>query len=98
MTAIAFLDRQSQQSWVDVLARTGKDVRVPRQSFDKNGPPGVPGTTYTLTGTMLAGQIAVGGSVLITYLVEPVETTLGNGFVLKRICGAQGTEVRIGPA
>jgi len=61
------------------------------------GPPGVHGTTYSLTGAMFAGQVAVGGQVLIFNKVEPVQQTLGNGFSVQRICGYIGTAVRVRP-
>ena len=53
------------------------------------------GSPYTLSGLKWVGQIGIGGAVLISYQVEPVETTLSNGFVSKRLAGAQGTEVRM---
>ena len=54
------------------------------------------GSPYTFSGLKWVGQIGAGGSVLISYRVDPtMETTLSNGFVTKGIGAAQGTEVRI---
>jgi hypothetical protein len=53
------------------------------------------GSPYTLSDIEWVGQIGIGGAVLITNSVEPVEQKLSNGFLTKRICASQGTEVRI---
>ena len=50
---------------------------------------------YTLSDINWVGQIGIGGAVLITSTFEPVEQKLANGFLTKRICATQGTEVRI---
>jgi hypothetical protein len=63
---------------------------------DPEGPPGVPGSTYTLTDTKLTGQIGVDGQVLIFSQIKPVEQTVVSGsYSAKEICGIQGTAVRI---
>ncbi|HXT67258.1 MAG TPA: hypothetical protein VN657_10750 [Nitrospiraceae bacterium] len=64
--------------------------------IDPDGPPGVPGSTYTLTDTKMMGQIGVDGQVLIYSQIKPVEQTVVSGtYSAKQLCGLQGTAVRI---
>jgi len=70
--------------------------------IDTNHPAGnTPSPTYTLIGSTINGQIGATGSVLIMNQVAPVEDTLvvslgGTPFYsAKRICGYQGTAVRV---
>lgn len=66
------------------------------EGTDPDGPPGVPGSKYTLTDIKMMGQIGVNGQVLIFNQIKPVEQTVVSGdYSAKHICGLQGTAVRI---
>jgi hypothetical protein len=54
------------------------------------------GETFAVSGLRIVGQIGVGGLLLLTNQIEPVEIALENsgGFRTRRLCGAAGIAVR----